>query len=75
MPRIKPLTQAEEKNRKLMSSILGQMGYEGKNHKQMAEAIGMEYHTWLNRKKNPGKFTVEEIRRIKRVLPGLELGI
>ena len=75
MPRIKPLTQEDEKNRKLAASILGQMGYEGKNHKQMAEAIGMKYPTWLNRMKNPGKFTVEELRKMRRILPGLEIAL
>jgi hypothetical protein len=51
------------------------MAYEGKGNKQMAETMGMTYPTWMSRMKTPGKFTVEEIRRMKRVLPGLELGI
>jgi hypothetical protein len=75
MPRIKPLTQAEDKDRKLLAAITGAMAYEGKGNKQMAETMGMTYPTWRSRMKTPGKFTVEEIRRMKRVLPGLELGI
>ena len=75
MPRIKPLTQEDEKNRKLAAAIAGAMAYEGKGNKQMAETMGMTYPTWMSRMKNPGKFTVEELRKIRRILPGLEIAL
>jgi hypothetical protein len=75
MPRIKYLTEMEAKDRKIAAAIQGAMVFNKKDNGQMAEAMGMTYPTWLRRVKEPGKFTIEEIRRMKRVLPGLELGI
>lgn len=75
MPRIKPLTANERKDRAIMGAIALGMTTEGKNNEQMAAALGMSATTWCRRKKEPGTFTVAELRKIKAMLPGVEISI
>ena len=75
MPRIKLLTQNDRKNRALLGAIALGMTQEGKSNEDMIAGLGMSAATWARRKKDPGTFTVAEIRKIRALLPGAEIAI
>lgn len=75
MPRVKPLTETERKNRALLGMIAMGMANEGKTNEEMAKSMGMSYGTWMRRKRTPEEFTVRELRKMKAILPGIEIAI
>lgn len=75
MPKIRPLTETDRKNIVLVAEIARGMAYYKKKNEEMAEALGMSNTTWARRKKYPGTFTLEELRKIKNMLPGTEIAI
>lgn len=75
MPRIKPLTMAEQKTRTLKSELDRAMGYEGKNHNQMIESTGISHTTWYRRYNHPETFTMDELWKVKRILPSFQFSI
>lgn len=75
MPRVKPLTEAERRARLIQSSLAASMKFERKTAKEVADAIGLTLATFNRRKRQPEKFTLEELWRLKKYLPGFEVTI
>mgnify|MGYP003292623920 CR=1 FL=1 len=75
MPKIRPLTEADRKNQALLGEIAMGMSFARKNNKDMAAALGIKAQTWCRKKKNPGTFTLSELRKIQAILPAAKLVI
>ena len=75
MPNVKSLTEKEKRDLKITAAIKAAMTVWKKNNEQVAQAMGMGYVTWLRRMKMPGEFRVDELRKLERILPGLEVSI
>lgn len=75
MPRIKPLTETELKNRKIMAELAAQMAFEKKKAADVARYLGMSQTTFSRRKNDPGTFTVRELRDLKKIFPGMVIEI
>lgn len=75
MPRIKPLTETELKNRKIMAELAAQMAFEKKKAVDVARYLGMSPTTFSRRKNDPGTFTVRELRDLKKIFPGMVIEI
>lgn len=75
MPKIRPLTENDRKNRAILAAIAMGMTAHGKSNGDMITALGMSAATWARRKHDPSTFTVGEIRKIRAMLPGVEIAI
>lgn len=75
MPRIKPLTETELKNRKIMAELAAQMAFEKKKAVDVARYLGMSQTTFSRRKNDPGTFTVRELRDLKKIFPRMVIEI
>lgn len=72
MPKIKPLTEREAKNRKIQAELAGQMKFYQKNAEDVAEYLGVSRGTFYRRKSDPETFTLREMRALKTLFPGIE---
>lgn len=67
MPRIKPLSAAEEKRKELSARIQYFMALLNYNNKKMAELLGISERTFTERKlHSPDEFTVSELWKMER---------
>lgn len=73
MPRVKKLTEMERDNAKVRGALVGKMAEYGYSRKRMADTLGMSINTFRTRVQNPDTLTLGEIRRLKRMMPGLEI--
>lgn len=74
MPRVKALTEADRLNRKVQGAIEAGMTENGiRNLDELGERMGMSHGTIYNRMKRPETWTVGEIRKLKRIMPGIEI--
>ena len=71
MPRVKPLTEQERKNRNLREQLVGGMKNENLTYKSVAEALGISVQTFYMRIENPEKLTMKEIWGLQKLLPDL----
>lgn len=71
MPRVKPLTEQERKNRNLREQIVGGMKNENLTCKNVAEALGVSVHTIYRRIEKPETLTMREIWALQKFLPDL----
>lgn len=75
MPRIKPLTMAEQRKKDFDSELAYALKYDCKNVTQVYESIGFSRTTWYRRRKRPETFTMDELRKMKRILPSFQFSI
>lgn len=71
MPRVKPLTEQERKNRSLREQLVGGMKNEKLTYKRVAEALGISVNTMYRRVENPETLTLREIRGLNQIFPDL----
>lgn len=71
MPRVKPLTEQERKNRNLREQLVGGMKNENLTYKSVAEALGISVQTFYRRIENPETLTMKEIWGLQKLLPDL----
>lgn len=71
MPRVKPLTEQERKNRNLREQLIGGMKNEKLTYKRVAEALGISVNTMYRRVENPETLTLREIRGLNQIFPDL----
>ena len=75
MPKVKPLIRKNARDLAIKGAIASAMTVCEKSNEQMARAMGMGYVTWLRRMKDPGTFSLDEIGKMKQILPGLQIPI
>ena len=71
MPKVKPLTENERKDKAIIEQIAGKMKANRITRKAMADALGISVLTLYRRLENPDTLTLREIRIMEKVLPGL----
>jgi DNA invertase Pin-like site-specific DNA recombinase len=71
MPRVKPLTEQERKNRNLREQLVGGMKNENLTYKSVAESLGISVQTFYRRIENPETLTMKEIWGLQKLLPDL----
>ena len=71
MPRVKPLTEQERKNRNLREQLVGGMKNENLTYKSVAESLGISVNTMYRRVENPETLTLREIRILNQIFPDL----
>ena len=73
MPRVRPLTEQERKNRYLREQIVGGIRNEKLSYKRVADALGVSVHTVYRRIESPENLTMREIWILKNLLPDLQI--
>lgn len=73
MPKVKPLTENERKNRAIIEQIEGKMKAGRITHKAMAAALGISLPTLYRRLDEPDSLTIREVRIMTKLLPGLSV--
>ena len=71
MPRVKPLTEQERKNRNLREQLVGGMKNENLTYKSVAESLGISVQTFYRRIENPETLTMKEFWGLQKLLPDL----
>ena len=71
MPRVKPLTEQERKNRNLREQLVGGMKNENLTYKSVAESLGISVQTFYRRIENPETLTMKEIWGLQKLIPDL----
>ena len=75
MPKIRPLTEADRKNQALLAEIALGMSFARKSNQDVAAALGITAQSWCRKKRDPGTFTLSELRKIQSMLPAAKLAI
>lgn len=73
MPRIKPLTENERKDRAFQASLMGEMKAARMTYCQLAEILGVSLHTLYRRRDDPETLTLKERRILIKVFPGITI--
>lgn len=73
MPKVKPLTENERKNRAIVEQVEGKMKLNKITHKAMAAALGISIPTLYRRLDEPDSLTIREVRIMTKLLPGLSV--
>ena len=73
MPRVKPLTENDRKNRTLRGELMGNMRQERMTFQQLADLLGISDSTLHRRMENPDGFTLKEIRKIRALFPEIRI--
>lgn len=73
MPKVKPLTENERKDRAIIEQIEGKMKAQKITHKAMASALGISLPTLYRRIAKPDDLTIREVRIITKMLPGIAI--
>lgn len=73
MPKVKPLTENERKNRAIVEQVEGKMKLHRITHKAMAAALGISIPTLYRRLDEPDTLTIREVRIMMKLLPGLSV--
>lgn len=73
MPKVKPLTENERRDRAIIEQIAGKMKTCRVTHKAMAAALGISLPTLYRRLEKPETLTLREVRIMTKLLPGLAI--
>ncbi len=73
MPKVKPLTENERRDRAIIEQIAGKMKVCKVTQRAMADALGISLPTLQRRLKKPEDMTIREIRIMQKILPGLTI--
>ena len=73
MPKVKPLTENERKDRAIIEQVEGKMKACKITHKAMAAALGISIPTLYRRLDEPDSLTIREVRIITKMLPGIAI--
>ena len=73
MPKVKPLTENERKDKAIIEQVEGKMKANRITHKEMAAALGVSVPTLYRRIAKPDDLTIREVRIITKMLPGIAI--
>ena len=73
MPRIKPLTENEKKDRIIQESLYSAMKATKTTYYQLAEILGISLNTVYRRRDEPETFTLRERRILEKTFPGITI--
>lgn len=73
MPRIRPLTENERKDRAFQEHLHGAMKAARITYGQLAQILGISVNTLYRKRDNPGTLTLREQRIIKKQFPGIQI--
>lgn len=69
MPRIRPLTENERKNRAFQEHLHGAMKAQGITYEQLARILGISVNTMYRKRNNPETLTLREMRILGDTFP------
>lgn len=71
MPKVKPLTENERRDKTIKAQLIGLMKVEGLTAQNMADRIGISLNTFYRHRDNPEKLTLREQRILIETFPEL----
>ena len=71
MPKVKPLTENERRNKTIKAQLIGLMKVEGLTSQNMADRLGISLNTFYRHRDNPEKLTLREQRILIETFPEL----
>lgn len=71
MPKVKPLTENERRNKTIKAQLIGLMKVEGLTAQNMADRLGISLNTFYRHRDNPEKLTLREQRILIETFPEL----
>ena len=71
MPKVKPLTENERRNAEISAQIYGRIRTEKTNGEEVAKRLGIGKNTFYKRVKHPEQFTLNDIRTLQKIFPGI----
>jgi DNA-binding NtrC family response regulator len=71
MPRIRPLTENERKDRAFQEHLHGAMKAARITYGQLAQILGISVNTLYRKRDNPETLTLREVRILEDTLPGI----
>lgn len=69
MPKVKPLTESERKDKTIKAQLIGLMKVDGITAIDMAARLGVSLNTFYRHRDNPECMTLKEIRIIQQTFP------
>ena len=73
MPKVKPLTESERKDKTIKAQLIGLMKVEKIAPSEMAETLGISLNTFYRHRNEPERLTLREIRIIQNKFPGMKI--
>lgn len=73
MPKVKPLTESERKDKTIKAQLIGLMKVEKIAPAEMAETLGISLNTFYRHRNEPERMTLREIRIIQNKFPGMKI--
>ena len=73
MPKIRPLTEYDRRDRSIKAQLVGLMKVEGLTAQDMADRLGISLNTFYRHRDNPEKLTLREQRILAETFPELEI--
>lgn len=73
MPKVKPLTESERKDKTIKAQLIGLMKVEKIAPAEMAETLGISLNTFYRHRNEPERLTLREIRIIQNKFPGMKI--
>lgn len=71
MPKVKPLTENERRDKTIKAQLIGLMKVEGLTAQNMADRLGISLNTFYRHRDNPEKLTLREQRILIETFPEL----
>lgn len=71
MPKVKPLTENDRRNKAFTAQLIGLMKVEGLTAQNMADRLGISLNTFYRHRDNPEKLTLREQRILIETFPEL----
>ena len=71
MPKVKPLTENERRNKTIKAQLIGLMKVEGLTAQNMADRLGISLNTFYRHRDNPEKLALREQRILIETFPEL----
>lgn len=71
MPKVKPLTENERRDKTIKAQLIGLMKVEGLTAQNMADRLGISMNTFYRHRDNPEKLTLREQRILIETFPEL----
>lgn len=71
MPKVKPMTENERRDKTIKAQLIGLMKVEGLTAQNMADRLGISLNTFYRHRDNPEKLTLREQRILIETFPEL----
>lgn len=73
MPKVRPLTENERRDKAIKAQLVGLMKVEGIKAPDMAARLGISLNTFYRHRDKPSKMTLREVRIIQQTFPEIEI--